>query len=471
MSKSFYSIIWIISEKLGASFISMTSFFIYAYFLTPTEIGIATMVLAASMGLGQVVGTLFQDPMVCVKKLEEQAINTVFIGGLTLSLLTALLLVLVSFWVTESVDYQQLALTSSVLIPILFLNAIYTALLRRRHAFKSLSQRLLIGKLLGASLGIIGVTLGFGAMSMVIQAILIEFFGLIFLINAQKITLSGRMDFKELINITHLGVSVALRKLSWEGYIKGLPLLIGATLGAGAVGVFAFAWRIVDMPRTALMSGAISYALPTFSAHKTSTCLLADFIKFSKVSMLIFAPLFVGLALVAEPLILTIFGEKWIDAVPIIIGLAICTVVSLTTMYIPTVLTALLTPKTTLKVDILSSVISLLLCYLLIPYLGLYAVVMSILFRSLFNLPFTTYQMSVRLNIPVLKQFTIHTNTFISLFFMSLLVLVAQDNFVLNNFYMLMASIAIGVLIYSSFIMLLEKSFLTTFLRRSNESK
>jgi len=465
LAKKSYDILWVMSEKMGGSIISMASFFTYAFYLTPAEIGIVTIVLSISMGVGQIVATLFQDPLVCAKKINVNTVSSIFIGGVIIVFLISLILIFLVFIISGNSTFLELTLVSVLIIPILFMNGLYSALLRRRMKFKSLSQRVLIGKLLGATTGVVSVVYGFGAISMVAQAVLIEFFGFILLVKIQKLGVIKTFDLIEFRNFIKLGISVALRKLSWEGYIKGLPLVIGAYLGASAVGVFAFAWRIVDMPRTALVSGALSYALPIFSNHKNKMDLTVDFIKFSKITMLIFGPIFTGLALVAEPLVITLFGDKWLDAIPIIKGLAIFTLISFITLYIPTVLTALLTPKTTLKADVISSITSLLLCIMLIPYIGLFSVVITFVYRSLFNFPFTTREIYKRMGLSVLSQLRIHLSSLIALLCMSIVVTVFQHVFYFESIKMLYLSVTLGAITYMLIIYLLEKKLIYNLLR------
>lgn len=445
---------------MGGTIVSILSFLVYASILTPSEIGIATMILAASMGLGQIVATIFQDPLVCAKNVGIKRISSIFWGGLLLSLFVAIFLILVVFIISSDLIYSELTLLSSLLIPILFFNSIYMALLRRRQKFKVLAQRMLLGKLAGAFTGVLTAFNGMGAFSMIAQAVAIELFALLALIKVQRLRLAIFFSIVEFRTIVNMGIAVALRKLSWEGYIKGLPLIIGGFLGASAVGVFAFAWRIVDMPRTALVSGATSYALPLFSKHNDTNDLSRDFQHLNRISMMCFAPIFVGLALVAEPLLTTFFGDKWVEAIPIVQGLAIYSLISFSRMYVPSVLIALYVPKSTLTTDIISTCVGLVVCAITLPVFGLSAVFFSLLIRSLINFPVSILAINKRLGLTAVEQFTIYIKIFISVFVMVAAILLSQSFIDVGGVLGLFFVILIGATFYILPVIVLERKYL-----------
>lgn len=450
---------------MGGTIVSILSFLVYASILTPSEIGIATMFLAASMGLGQIVATIFQDPLVCAKNVGIKRISSIFWGGLFLSLFVAIFLILGVFIISSDLIYLELTLLSSLLIPILFFNSIYMALLRRRQKFKVLAQRMLLGKLAGALTGVLIAFNGMGALSMIAQAVAIELFALLALVKVQRLRLSIFFSIVEFRSIVNMGIAVALRKLSWEGYIKGLPLIIGGFLGASAVGVFAFAWRIVDMPRTALVSGAISYALPLFSKHNDTNDLSRDFQHLNRISMMCFAPLFVGLALVAEPLLTTFFGDKWVEAIPIVQGLAIYSLISFSRMYVPSVLTALFLPKSTLMTDIISTCVGLFVCAITLPVFGLNAVFFSLLSRLLVNFPISVIEVKKRLGLSLKEQFMVYSKTFMSIIVMASTLLIYQNYVELSGILDLISVVILGCGVYTFTLIFMDRTYLLELIR------
>lgn len=463
---NFFSVFWVFIEKMGGTIISIISFLIYASILSPSDIGIATIALAMAMGIGQVVANVFQDPLVCVQKLGVRTLSSIFWGGGIISFILASVLATAVFAFSTDKLLILLTFVAVFIIPILFLNSIYSALLRRSGKFKVLAQRVLIGKVVGALAGILTVFYGMGALSMVLQAVTIELFALIALYFSYNMRIARHLCFHEFSVISNVGLPIALRKLSWEGYIKGLPLVIAIFFNANTVGIFAFAWRIVDMPRTALVSGAVSFALPLFSKCNNIKELSLDYQRLNKITMMLFAPLFVGLAVVAEPMIVIFFDNKWIDAVPVVQGLAIYSLISFSRMYVPSVLTALNVPKLTLMTDVISTCVALGVCFIFLPFYGLHAVLLSLFVRLAINYPSSVSELHNRLGISFFEQVIIHKNTLVSIALMVLGVFLYQRNFETASVVHLMIVSFLGALLYVAPTFLLNKGNILKFARR-----
>jgi len=406
-------------EKFGGTFISSISFFVYAALLTPIELGIATIALVISMGIAQVLSTFFQDPIVCQKKLSVIFLSSVFWGALVLTLLTYILLIIAVCLLSEDLGYILLIIISGTMIPILSVCAIYIAILRRKEKFKFLAKRILLGKFLGALLGVSTALYGFGSTSLIIQAVTIELFALITLVLSQKIRIYPIFEFSCLKIIFNLGGPIAIRKLSFEGFVKGIPLCLATLLGPAAVGIFAFAWRVVDMPKSALVNGANSFVLPLFMKYNHDHNLLKDkYVQINYISFLFFCPIFVGLIILAEPLLGYFFGNKWNDAILPIQGLALVSLLSFMRMYIPVLFTSLLIPSTTLKTEVTSTILGLASCIILLPYFGVMAPVIALLVKLIINLPLTLLEVSNKINLAIREQFFMFNKVLLAAFTM-----------------------------------------------------
>jgi O-antigen/teichoic acid export membrane protein len=406
MTKNVTSLIWIMLEKFGGTFISSISFFVYAAILTPIELGVATIALVISMGIAQVLSTFFQDPIVCQKKLSVIFLSTMFWGALVITILVYMVLIVFVFLLSDDTGFLLLIIISGAMIPILSICAIYVAILRRKGKFKFLAKRMLLGKFLGAALGISTAFYGFGSTSLIIQAVTIELFALILLVLSQKVRIHAIFEFKYLKETFSLGGPIAIRKLSFEGFVKGIPLCLAAFLGPAAVGIYAFAWRVVDMPKSALVSGANSFVLPVFMKHTHDVNSLKDkYLQVNYISFLFFCPIFVGLIILAEPLLGYFFDNKWNDAILPIQGLALVSLLSFMRMYIPVLFTSLLIPSTTLKTEVTSTILGLAVCIILLPYFGVMAPVIALLVKLIINLPVTLLEVSNKINLAIREQF------------------------------------------------------------------
>lgn len=452
-----YSIIWVMIEKFGGTFVSVASFFVFAFLLSPSEIGVAAIVLAISLGVAQVASTLYQDPLVCIEKLSIKKLSSVVWGSVFVSGFLYFFIFVCAYFYVDSIDFKNLLLLSVITVPILSICSIYTAILRRRNKFKILSNILLISKIIGATAGITLAFNGFGASAMVYQALLAELLTLILFIKFQKIRLVFYFSFNEFKQIVWQGSFLLVRKLSWESCIKGLPLLVGAIAGTAAAGLFTFAWRIVNMPAASINAGLLSYVLPKLARVKHDRQLISkEFIKFTGFTMLVCCPLFIGLAAVTSPLIEVLFEGKWADAVFSIQLLCFYVVVGISRIYVPSVFTAIGKPSVSLGADILATITCLLVCYFLIDIYGHVAGVIAILIRQLIIYPVSLYVMKSHLNIGYFAQMKNFIFYFMCSFTMFNLVLLFQKYSGFEPLLELVLSIFIGAFFYVAVILIFD---------------
>lgn len=100
-------------------------------------------------------------------------------------------------------------------------------------------------------------------------------------------------------------------------------LLVGRYLGAVSLGIYTLAFRVPDLiilqfART--LSGVI---FPIYTRmREVPGSLRKGFSLTTRYISLVTVPLGVGLALVAEPFVLTVFSEKWVDAIPVVRAIA-----------------------------------------------------------------------------------------------------------------------------------------------------
>jgi hypothetical protein len=100
--------------------------------------------------------------------------------------------------------------------------------------------------------------------------------------------------------------------------------VIGRMLGATALGVYQMAARVPEMSVTILIWVAGKVLFPAFAAvHAAGENLRNAYLAALRYLSLFTVPAAVGLALTAEPLVLTFFGEKWRGSIPVLRALAL----------------------------------------------------------------------------------------------------------------------------------------------------
>ena len=79
-------LIWIFTEKFGLIFLSMITFVAYARLLSPTELGVGTVIIAIVELIGMMYSSVLEDPLVRLERLEDKHIATAFWASVLVSL-------------------------------------------------------------------------------------------------------------------------------------------------------------------------------------------------------------------------------------------------------------------------------------------------------------------------------------------------------------------------------------------------
>ncbi|MFB5197490.1 MOP flippase family protein [Neobacillus sp. KR4-4] len=96
-------------------------------------------------------------------------------------------------------------------------------------------------------------------------------------------------------------------------------ILIGRFMGAEALGIYNLAYQIVTIPVLKINPIITRVAFPVFSKSHHNQVLLTDgFLHMTKLLSLVSFPILMGLTAVSNVFILTVFGQKWLDAVPVV---------------------------------------------------------------------------------------------------------------------------------------------------------
>lgn len=101
-------------------------------------------------------------------------------------------------------------------------------------------------------------------------------------------------------------------------------ILIGRFMGAEALGLYHLANQIVTIPVLKINPILTRVAFPLFSKNQHDHASIKDgFLHITKLLGIVAFPLLMGLVAVANVFIETVFGEKWLEAVPVLQIMAI----------------------------------------------------------------------------------------------------------------------------------------------------
>jgi O-antigen/teichoic acid export membrane protein len=443
------TLIWIFTEKFGLIFLSMITFVVYARLLTPTELGVGTVIIAIVELVGVLYSSVLEDPLVRAEHLEDRHISTAFWFAVLLSLASIVVISLAAMLYTPSLALRWMTAVASVKILFTMMARVYVVQLRRTSNFKRLASRTLLGKIVGGVGGIVVALWGLGPWAVIAQALIMEFVSIVVLMNGDRRRIPLCIDRPFLRELLKTGTPVAINTLSAQTLQRGVNVVLGMTAGAHAVGMFNLAMRIIDLPRSAIYNGLMSYALPVFARRSSDPPRLIGIISDSTaISGFLLTPFFLGIALTAEDIVLLIFGAKWADAIAMLQVLAITAALGNLAMYATTALVAVNHTRVTLKAEVATTLLALGLVYLLGPTYGGMGAALALLVRMLLITPLQIRGLNTAIGYGWGAFFESGYRSVIASLVMAVAVLSISPHLALQGFLHLGCNIAIGALTY-----------------------
>lgn len=254
--------------------------------------------------------------------LTPERLNAVFwvlVGFGTL--LTAMLLAasgsISGFYGEAQVGPLIVALSPTVLM--IALTAVPVAILRREMRFRVLALRAIAGVVAGGVVGVGMALAGFGVWSLAGQRIVQVGVNIIMAWLAVSWRPGVSISGAQIKDVVRFGHRVAGLRAAELLAVQMPAVLIGVTLGPTQAGLFSIAWRVVEIASFLVITPLRMAAQPAFSAVARAggeaSKLLTDIMRLSGLAVF---PAFFGLAVLSEPALTVLFGQKWAPAAPVL---------------------------------------------------------------------------------------------------------------------------------------------------------
>ena len=313
---------WTFVDTWGGQFISLLIFAILAHALTTVDFGLvalATVFIAfAQLFVDQGLGDALIQRTTVTRLQIDTAFWVAVVTGAGMAVLGLLLAIPISVLVNEP-DLAPILMVLSFGFVVTSLSSVQLALLRRDMRFKSLAMRRLVAVAASGVIGVVAaVFLNWGAWALVAQQIsygIVSVF-MLWTVSPWRPGLHwSRADFRELFSFgANIVGSDVLNFLSRNSD----NLLVGAVLGAGPLGLYAVGYKILDTTQTLLVNAARKLAFPVFSRiqHDRERTQRA-YGRVNRALSVIILPGYIGLSIVAQEAIVTLFGGKWAASGPV----------------------------------------------------------------------------------------------------------------------------------------------------------
>jgi teichuronic acid exporter len=313
---------WSTLEILARYSVQFLVMVVLARLLTPADFGLIAMLLVFT-GVGTLlVDSGFGSALVQRQHTTPDDETTVFIFTVVLGVLCAGILALAAQAIANFFHEPKLvSLTRvmSLVLPLGALASVPDALLTMRLDFKKRARAEVVASLCSGVVAVVLALRGYGVWSLAWQGIVsIGVRGLLLWVYSGWRP-RGRYRGKSFRSLFGFGGYMLLTGLLNAAATRLQSLWIGRLFDARTLGFYTLAQNTQQAPAS-LIDGILKrVGLPVFSAiAHDSTKLRSAFRASLRMSMFLFFPCMVGIAIVAKPLIEIVYGQRWSPAAPIL---------------------------------------------------------------------------------------------------------------------------------------------------------
>lgn len=326
-TRSIKGLLWSTSESIGVAALSLGSFVVMARLLEPADFGAVALASAFIICFNLVVAHSFADSVVLHSKLQPSHLDTAFWSTLLVSLALAAATYGGSDSLAEWLGEARLAELLPWLALVLVLNGIGMvpiAIFRRELRFRTLAISNLLGRSAGAAAGVAMAILDYGAWSLVGQQLVAAIVTNTAVFAAARWWPRFRFSLAYLRGTAHFGFHVSASQVVGGLGEQALNLLVGTIFGSVVLGHFSIAWRMIQLIRSLIATAVYQVAFSAFARLRDDRpAFIRAFEQATRMSCFVGFPISIGLALTAEPAMLTMFGSKWTTSIPLFAILAL----------------------------------------------------------------------------------------------------------------------------------------------------
>jgi len=317
--KTVSGLLWSFIDTIAGQGITFVVGIILARLLSPREFGLIGMIIVFISISESFIDSGFKNALIRKKDCTQTDFSTVFFFNLAVGIAFFCILFFSAPAISNFFNEPELKLIVQVLGIVLVIDSltiIQTTRLTKRIDFKLQAKISLIASLGSGLIAITMAYMGFGVWSLVAQSISKQIFNSFFLWlwNRWKPSMVfSSQSFRELFGF---GSKLLVSGLIDTIYRNIYYLVIGKFFSAQDLGYYTRATQFKDLPARNLNKIISRVTYPVLASIQDDIPRLkSNYKKLIRGIMFLTFTLILGMAAVAEPMILTLIGEKWKPAI------------------------------------------------------------------------------------------------------------------------------------------------------------
>jgi O-antigen/teichoic acid export membrane protein len=402
--KAAKGVVWSVIQNWGGQAVSLIVFFILARLLGPTEFGLVALANVFLAFMQVFLSEGFAKALIQRETIEPAHLDTVFWLNLAVSLVlfgTTLAAADNIAGLFQEPELAPILRGFSILFVIASFSTVQQTVLEREFAFKAIAMRSLVGILLSGLVGIAMALAGFGVWSLVGQQIVYELVAAIVLWRLSDWRPGLQVSLRHLQDLWSFGINIFGFNVLTFFHTRADDLLIGYFLDATALGYYSLAYRILTIMTDLLVNAMNQVALPTFARLQHHLAhLRAAYFQATQLTSLMAFPMFLGVAVLANELILILFGAQWLSSVLVLQLLSIAGVMRSVTFFKSSVLMAMDKSHWRLRLGVIDTTLNTV-AFVIAVHWGIYAVALAYVVRFYVMFPVGQWVVGMLIDAPL----------------------------------------------------------------------
>ncbi|MFL5284706.1 MAG: oligosaccharide flippase family protein [Rhodopila sp.] len=313
------SLAWIAAEISGSMGVTMITMLLMARLMTPEQFGTGALVLGGVAFISLYVGGFFHDALIQRANIGDDA----FEASLTVTVLAGLAVValatLAAILAPAGGSWSRvgwLFVAASLALPFGGMLGVVSARMRRDLLFSEIAQSSLVGRLTGCTIGLGMAHGGFGAVSLVAQAVSDIALQSVMLMARSRWRPKPSLNVAELVTLCRFALPNAIVHSIAAARLQGYLLMITGFASLTATGFVNVAFRITYTPQIILATNFTNFALPILARYQSASPKMEEAFRLvTRLVLSVTVPIFIGLALVADDVVPLLLGREWISIV------------------------------------------------------------------------------------------------------------------------------------------------------------
>ena len=319
MNKIIINLFWKFAERIGSQLISLIISTIIARILDPADYGTIVLANVIITILRVFVDSGLSTALIQKKDADDIDFSTIFYANIFLCIVVYLVIFVSAPAVANYYSRPDLVNIIRVLSTTVIISGftnVQNAYVAKNMIFKRLFYATLFGTVFSGITGLIMALKGYGVWSLVAQQISYALINTIVLWQSVKWRPSLVFSFSRLRSLLNYGWKLLASALLDTGYGQLRQLIIAKVYSAADLAFYSKGENMPVMLITNINASIDSVLLPSMSEIQDSKeSVKAMMRKTIKASVFILAPILLGLAAVADKVVLLFLTEKWAESI------------------------------------------------------------------------------------------------------------------------------------------------------------